>query len=144
MAELKSLIRLKSHQLDQKKRALAELYKQRDEVQQRKDDMLEQMQKERQIADADGGIDTQMSYLRYAENVKMEIERIDQDLAKLDDRISKAQDIMRDAFAELKKIETVQERREQEEEDAQRKKEDQEMDEIGIEQHRRQNEEQGS
>lgn len=144
MAELKSLIRLKSHQLDQKKRALAELYKQRDEIQKRKDDMLEQMQNERQVADADGGIDAQMSYLRYAENVKIEIERIDQDLAKLDDRISKAQDIMRDAFAELKKIETVQERREQEEEDAQRKKEDQEMDDIGIEQHRRQNEEQGS
>ena len=56
-------------------------------------------------------------------------------------RIEVARDDMRRAFAELKKIEITQERREDEEEKAINKKESAELDEIAIEGFRRKQDE---
>lgn len=138
MADLKSLIRFKSHQLDQKKRALAALYKGRDSIAEEKRGYQEGLQKERKILEEQNDINAQVSYMRYADNVKKRIEDCEKRLEKMDRQILKAQDLMREAFAELKKIETIDERREQDALQAQRKKEDTEMDEIGIDQYMRQ------
>lgn len=138
MANLKPLIRLKAHQLDQKKRALATLYRERESLQEQKDTLLQQMHDEREALEQDNSIDGQVNYMRYAENVKSRVIDLDEKMVTLDDRISIAQDLMRDAFADLKRVEIIQERREDEEKAEAQKKEDAELDEIGLAQHRRQ------
>lgn len=148
MADLKPVIRLKTHQLDQKKRALAELYKQHEELKLLKTEKLDQLSRERELVGQDGSIDAQITYMHYSERVKNQITDIDTKMDKLEVQISKAQDLMRDAFADLKKVEIIQERREEQERQAEKKKEDKELDDIGVEQFRRQkdseNEQSGS
>ena len=141
MANLKPLIRLKTHQLDQKKRALAALYREREALQDSKEKLEQQRARERKALEQDNSIDAQVSYMRYAENVKKQIAGLDSKMAKLDERIKVAQDLMRDAFADLKRVEIIQERREEEEQAEEKRKEDNELDDIGIDQHRRQQEE---
>lgn len=141
MANLKPLIRLKTHQLDQKKRALAALYREREALQDSKEKLEQQRAHEREALEQDNSIDAQVSYMRYAENVKKQIAGLDSKMAKLDERIKVAQDLMRDAFADLKRVEIIQERREGEEQAEEKRKEDNELDEIGLDQHRRQQEE---
>ena len=137
MADLKPVIRLKTHHLDRQKQALAALYRQQENLETEKKELFEELDKERDIAAQDPSVDGQFNFLRYADSVKKRGEELDQAMRELQIRINGAQNMMRESFAELKKIEMVQDQREAEEDAAQRKKEDQEMDDIGIEQHRR-------
>ncbi len=80
-----------------------------------------------------------MSYFgRYADAVKDRVEDIDEAAVKLETRIEIAREDMRAAFAELKKIEITQERREAREQAERDKKESAELDDIAIEGYRRQ------
>lgn len=135
---LKPLIRLKSHQLEQKQRALAEIYREREMHQSQKDELLEKMEKERQALDEMGDdVNAQFQFLSYSENVKQRIESIDAHMKALDERILMAQNLIRDAFADLKRIEIIQQRRDDDVQAAIKKKEDIELDEIGLQQHRK-------
>lgn len=136
MAELDSLIRVRTHAIEQKQKFLAELYRKAEELKQQRLDFIAQMQKEKENIQ-DMGMEMFVYYENYVKSAKERIAEIEVSEKQLDVRIVAAQDDMRDAFAELKKIEIIQEQRIAEEKAAQNKKESDLMDEIGIDGFRR-------
>ena len=139
MANLKSLIRVRKHVVEQKQKFLAELYRQAEELENQKTTMLNQMKKEQETLKE---MPAEMIgfFGAYSEAVKARVEDIEDAQKKLETRITIAQDDMRDAFGELRKIELIQEKRDREEAAERAKKQMQEMDEIGLGTYRNQQE----
>jgi len=131
MADLDSLIRVRRHTIEQKQKFLAELFRQAEELAVQKKALLDQLTDEQERI-KDMGAEMAAFFGSYAGAVKGRVYEIDEAVEKLEVRIKIAQDDMRDAFAELKKIETLQERREEEEARELLKKETQMLDEIAI------------
>ncbi len=69
-----------------------------------------------------------------------ELKKLDFLISKMEPRIIKAQDEMREAFSEQKKAEIIQEQREKEEAEKIAKKENSNLDDIGVEVFRRKDE----
>lgn len=142
MADLNPLIRVRKHVVEQKQKFLAELYRQAEELDNQKKTMLDQLAEEQETV-KDMGVEMLTYFGHYTDAVKERVEEIDEARGKLEVRIEIAREDMREAFAELKKIEITQDRREAEELKAIEKKESGELDEIGIESFRRKQEEKG-
>lgn len=140
MADLNPLIRVRRHVVEQKQKFLAELYRQAEELNNQKNTLETQLEEEREKVKE---MDVQMlSYFGpYTEAVNDRVEEIEDSIGKLETRIEIAREDMREAFAELKKIEITQERREEEEIKEINKKESHELDEIGVENYRRRQQE---
>lgn len=136
MANLKSLIRVRKHTVDQKQKALSDLYRKAEELAEEKNNLLNKLEEERSHLQE---MDVQMmSYFGpYSEAVKERVLAIDKAAKTLEARIEIARDDIRRAFTELKKVEITQERREEKEDAALNKKESQELDDIAIEGFRR-------
>ena len=117
MADLKALIRYRKHEVDEKQRIVAQLYRQAEEIEQRKQAILDQIQKERQKAEEMAEPFAMTHYGLYVDGARKKIKGFDQALAKVNARIDKAREALREAFAELKKIEITQRQREEEEEE---------------------------
>jgi len=141
MADLKSLIKLRRHNVEEKQKVLADLYRKSEEIEGEKQELSERLQRERQALDKAENIETVAYFGRFSEVVRHNIDRLNGELARLETRIRIAQDDMREAFANLKRVEIVQRNREQAEEKEQNDKENNELDEIGIESFRRKDEE---
>jgi flagellar export protein FliJ len=140
MADLQALIRVRRHAVEQKQKILAELYKQADELEGQKETMITTLAEERKKVDEMGG--AALGYFgHYSEAVRGRVEDIDEAMKKLNNRINIAREDMRDAFAELKKVEITQERREAEEDKELKKKESDLLDEVALEGYRRRAEE---
>lgn len=137
MADLKALIRLRQFRVDEKQKALADLYRKTEQFEGKKDELIATLEREREIAESTEDVEAGAFFGLYAEGVKAKITGIDREINKLETRIQIAQDDIRQAFAELKQIEIVQKRREEEEARELAAKESAELDEIGIEGFRR-------
>ncbi|MGB4107119.1 MAG: flagellar FliJ family protein [Alphaproteobacteria bacterium] len=137
MADLNPLIRVRRHTVEQKQKFLAELYRHADELQNQKESLLRQMQEERKALDAMNSIDMITAFSNFAVAVKERVGDIDESMKKLETRIEIAREDMREAFAEFKKIEITQERREEAEYRAIEKKQAELLDESAIEGYRR-------
>lgn len=131
MAELDPLIRIRKHTIDQKQKFLAELYRQAESLVQQKQDLEDQMVKEKEAMDS-LGFDMFAYFENFIKSAKEKITSIELAQKQLEVRIKAAQDDMRDAFAELKKIELIQEQRKEAEKLEILKKDTALMDEIGI------------
>lgn len=140
MADLDPLIRVRRHAVEQKQKFLAELYRQAEEMQAHKSTLLSQLEAEQKSVQ-DMGVEYLSYFGPYSEAVKTRVADIDAALTTLEKRIEIAREDMREAFSELKKVETVQENREGEVARVLTKKESDEMDAIGIEAFRRGREE---
>ncbi len=136
MADLNPLIRVRKHVVEQKQKFLSELYKHAEELDQQKVTLLAQLAEEQEKT-AEMGVEFQAYFAPYAESVKHRVADIDHARGQLEVRIEIGREDIRKAFAELKKIEITQERREGEEQAEIDKKESDELDEIGIEVYRR-------
>lgn len=140
MADLNPLIRVRRHAVEQKQKFLAALYRQADELEAQKAVLLEQLEAER-----DKTTDMDVEFLKYfapyEQAVRERVADIDEDRAKLETRIVKARDDMREAFADLKKIEITQDRRAEEALAEINKKEADALDDMGIEGFRRRGDE---
>ncbi|MAM34800.1 MAG: hypothetical protein CMH28_06970 [Micavibrio sp.] len=133
MARLDSLIRVKKHRVDEKQKALGRLYREMEELQAEKQTVLDAQEKERLIAEEMASdVSVQQSYAAFKERVKARLNGIKQKEARLETRILVAQDDMKDAFADLKKVEIVDENRKEKEKKERLKKENETLDEIGI------------
>lgn len=132
MTDLSSLIRLRKHTVDQKQKFLAELYRQAEVLEEKKKGYQEKLQKERALIEEQEMLEALAWYGRFAEGVKGQIKTIEKDISNLDQRIEIARADLRNAFAELKKIEITNDRRIAAEKKAEKAKEDKELDEIGI------------
>ena len=104
MAELDPLLRVRRHEIEQKQKALAALYSKAEQLKQQRDEMETQFAIESQKT-KDMDADMMAFFQPYADRIQDEIEQIDVEREKLEHKIRFAQDEMRDAFAEMKKIE---------------------------------------
>lgn len=136
MADLTGLIRVRKHELEQKQKFVAELYRQAEELETQKTRLLETLDEEQEKL-KEFGVEMLSYFGPYSEAVRERVEDIDKASDTLNHRIEIARDDMRVSYAELKKIEITQERREDEDLRAQEKRESQELDEVGLETFRR-------
>ena len=135
-ADLNPLIRIQKHALEQKQKFLAELYRHAEEYENQKKTMLTTLDEEREKLDG-MGVEMLSYFGPYEQNVKSRVKEIDQALLTLNTRIDFAREDIREAFAELKKIEITQEERDAKEKRGIDKKQSNELDEIGLEVFRR-------
>lgn len=138
MADLFGLIRLRRHTVEEKQKVLSALYREAENFQNKRRAMEEQILREKALAgeDRDAGI----FFGIYAERMRRKIGLIDDAIAKINVRIAAAQEDVRAAFAEQKKAEIIQRKRDEEEESEIAAREDRVLDEIGIEGFRRKDE----
>ncbi len=141
MADLNPLIRVRKHAVEQKQKFLAELYRQAEQLAEQKQTMLDQLAAEREKLKDNNSVDMLKYFGTYTEAVKARVKDIDDSIAMLNTRIDIAREDMREAFAELKKIEITQERREAEEIAELEKRQSQLLDDMAIEGYRRRQEE---
>ncbi len=140
MADLEALIRLRRHTVEGKQKVLAEIFRQVEVIEHRKKELLERLDKERKALDENLTLETRDYYGRFEGVIRGDVERLDGELAKLETRVQIAQEEVRAAFADKKRIEIVHQRRQAEEKKELNHKESQELDEIGIEGFRRKEE----
>lgn len=138
MADLEPLIRLRKHAVDEKQRAVAQLYREAETLEKQKKVVEDQMAHEKRLAEEMNRPEAISFYTRYAEGARKKIAALQISIKKMEGRIEAAQEDMRTAFAEMKKVQITQARREKREAKAVQKKEDAQMDDIAIEQYRRQ------
>ena len=136
MADLHSLIRVRKHAVEQKQKFLAELYRQAEDFAAQKLSLETQLSEERDRVQ-EMGVEMLSYFGPYSKAVQDRISDIDDGMVQLEARIEVARDDMRVAFADLKKIEMTQERRDFEDEVAVNKKESEELDEAALEIFRR-------
>lgn len=141
MANLKSLIKLRRHNVDEKQKVLGELYRQIEIIERNKQILIERLREERNVLDQNGTLEMYAYFGRFSLNIHRSLERMNEEKQKLEVRIQIAQDDVREAFANMKRIEIVQNEREKAEKKEQDDKETRELDEIGIEVFRRKDEE---
>lgn len=131
MAELDPLLRVKRHDIEQRQKALAALYAKAEELKNERDALETQLAIESEKT-KDMNAEMISFFQPYADRVYEQIERIDLAREQLEHKIRFAQDEMRDAFAEMKKIEIVDKRRKAEFVAEMNKKESELLDEIAI------------
>lgn len=145
MADLSSLIRVKKFELDEKQKALGELNAVYNRMTDRLQTLEQEKESEQQAAQdmdaANQSVEMQVAFQHYMTGYKMRRAQIQAALQALDIKIEDAMDEIRDAFAELKRFETIHEARLQAEKDKRKKQDDMELDEIALENFRRKQEE---
>jgi flagellar export protein FliJ len=139
MSDLSVLIRLHKHELDEKRRALAQLYAALAALERERRALERLYELERQAVDASG--DVHFTFASYTEKVKKKRAELDNAENALEKQITGAKDSLMETFAEMKKYEMTQEERDRIEEEERAFREGREMDEIGIEGFRRKGEE---
>lgn len=137
MADLDPLIRLRKHAVDEKQRVVAQLYREAENLEKQKKVVENQMAEEKRLAEEMNRPEAIAFYTRYAEGARKKIAALQASIKKMEGRIEAAQEEMRVAFAEMKKIQITQDRREKREEKARQKKEDELLDEVALDQYRR-------
>jgi flagellar export protein FliJ len=138
MTKLDGLIRVQKHRVDEKQKILARLYREQEEIEQKKQDLIDQVESERQVAASmQQDVLTQLAFARFSDNAKKTLEQIEGQINTIRMRVSLAQEDIRKAFEDMKKTEIVDQNRQEAEQKAATKKENTELDEIGIETHRR-------
>jgi flagellar FliJ protein len=138
MADLKGLIRLRRHELDEKRRVLGELNAQVEALHDRRQTILQKLEKEKNLAAVD--INAAQGFGQYLNGALNTCKDIDKEIEKLMVHVEKATEIVRQAFMEVKKIELTQENRDKEAEAVIAKRETAELDEAGLNSHRRRSE----
>jgi flagellar FliJ protein len=137
MADLKPLIRLRKYRVEERQKALAEIFRQLELLEGRKRHLITEVDREQALAENSGSIDSMVAYGAYAARVYLEVEKLNIQITRMEPRLQKAQEDMREAFSEQKKAEIIQEQRNKEEAEAIAKKENADLDAIGIEVFRR-------
>lgn len=140
MSDLKPLIRLRKYRVEEKQKVLAELFRQTELIEGRKKVLYDSLDREEKMAEESDSIDAMFAFVAYASRVHTELEKLNILIEKMEPRIQKAQEEMREAFSEQKKAEIIQDRREEQERLEIAKKEDTNLSEIGIEIYRRKQE----
>ncbi len=136
MAELESLIRVRKHAVEQKQKILSDLYRNAEDLKRQRDELETKLAIEREKA-KDLEAEMMGYFVPYAKAVNAEIVVIDTNREKLEHRIKFAQDEVRDAFAEVKKIEIIDERRKADDLKDIDQKESDMLDEIALDAFRR-------
>ncbi len=140
MADLESLIRLRRHNVDEKQKILADIYREVEIYEGQKEELRERLQRERNALDENLDLETREFYGRFEGVIREKIDKINVKLATLQTRLNLAQEEVRAAFADMKRVEIVNERRIDEQRRNRDAKDAAQMDDIGIEGFRRKEE----
>ena len=137
MADLDALIRLRKHAVEEKQRVVAQLYREVETLEKQKKAVQDQMAHEKKLAEEMERPEAITFYGRYADGARKKIQLLQVTIKKLEGRIDAAQEDMRGAFAEMKKVQITQDRREKREAKKLQKKEDNLLDDVALDQYRR-------
>ncbi|WP_404384119.1 flagellar FliJ family protein [Caenispirillum salinarum] len=132
---LRGLIRLHKHQVDEKRRALADLERTEQEILDRQQALREEMVREQAAVREDPALG--LTFGAYVQRHKERQERLAQSLANIRKAIEAARDDLSEAFKELKTYEITQANRDLREKHERDRKEQEVLDEIGLTLHRR-------
>ena len=135
MAGLKSLIRLRKHELDEKRRVATRLLAALDNLKREENRLLDELEAEKKQAEAD--MDALSVFPNYNKKMQGKLKAIRQEQIKVSAAVDRAQTELQDAFKEYKTYEITEDAREKRKAAAEKKAEDAAMDEIGIEGFRR-------
>ncbi|WP_135075976.1 flagellar export protein FliJ [Terasakiella sp. SH-1] len=128
---LANLIRLHKYNVDEKRRVLGLLYGELHAMEQRLQDLEDQIVREKEIA-ASSPEQAMFSYGRFHERAMSIREEINAAMAAKEEEIDAAREEVNEAFRELKIYEEAEKNRIQREKDEQTRKENIEMDEIAM------------
>lgn len=137
MADLDPLIRLRRYTIDEKQKFLSALYREAENLISKRQVLIDQLEAEKELARGDTAPDAVILFGLYADNVRKKISQFNENIKKMENRIEGAQEDMRIAFAELKKVQIIKRKREEREQQKQDDKESQALDDIAIEGFRR-------
>ena len=137
MADLHSLIRLRKYRVEEKQKILADLFREAEKYEAAIKNLEDQHDKEKALAEEKGDYETVTAYAMFAERVRQQVAFLHLGLDKINARVAVAQEAMRDAFSELKKIEIIQETRDEDELKKELKREGEVLDEVALEGFRR-------
>ena len=130
MSSLKTVIRLHKWQLDEKRRALAELQNLRDRLFAELHRLEQEMLHEQQVARADPV--AAFGYAAFAKAALERGKRLQDSIAQVEKQIAAATEEMAEAFQELKRFELAEEERLKREREKIRRKEDAMLDETAL------------
>ncbi len=132
MTNLKSLIRFRKFEVDEKQRVLAALYEEAYKFEKRKSDILDTMEAETKIAKKMASFEVLKQLGIYVQGAKINLAEMNQALERLNLRIDLAQRDLQLSFGELKKIEILHGRRMKEQRIENERREEALMNEIGT------------
>ena len=138
MAYLKGLIRLRRHELDEKRRILGDLNSKIEALNTRRQNVLQKLEKEKNLAAVD--INAAQNFGQYLNGALNTCKDIDSNIERIMVDVEKATDVVRATFMEVKKLELTQENREKEAQAVVAKRETADLDEAGLNAHRRRSE----
>ncbi len=139
MKNLPILIKLRQRELDNLRRNMSVLEEELAQLQAEEKKLKAQLQYEKKIASQNPHI--AMFYGNFAQGNKQQQQQLKNLQQELDQKIANIQDEISDAFGELKKFEITQENILQREEEYRQQQEQKELDDIGLQQYRRLQEE---
>jgi flagellar export protein FliJ len=129
------IIRLQRWQLDEKRRNLAELEGMRQDFENRIAHLDAELEREKAIA-AEGG-DTNFRFSDFVAATIARKQSIQESILNIDKEIEAARDDVAEAFQELKKLETVDARQQQEKKNLRDRRQQTMLDEMAIMRHGR-------
>ena len=132
MADLSALIRIRKHNVDEKRRVVAQLFRETEVLEKQKEVVEKQMAHEIEMAKVLGTVEAQSYLGKYLEGARKKVMALAVSIKKMEARIAAAQEEVRELFTEQKKIEITQAARKEREAAALKKKEDQTLDDISI------------
>lgn len=141
MADLEALIRFRKHTVDEKQKILSQLYRDAENLERQRQAIRDKMAEEQRLAQ-EMNAPQAFAYLGlYLEGARKKVRAYDAAIKRIEIRIAAAQEDIREAFAEQKKVEITQAERKARDRKAQDRKQDQAMDEIALDGFRRKDEE---
>lgn len=133
---LETLIRLHQLTLDERRRELKEVQDREDALQARLEGLDERLKREQKAAQDNP--EYASAYSQFAHWARKERKRLEQAMIDLQPELDRARDRMAEAFAEKKRVEITRDNRNAEEDREQKNREQIELDEVGLQRHRRQ------
>lgn len=129
MADLEGILRFRKWELDEKRRELAVLFEERAVIERRIEALDQEMIEQSVMKESDIG---SMTLGAYIEGARKKRAWLIEDLRKKDEEIADKQDVVSEAFRELKTFEIADQRQKDRAKQAQAKQEQAELDELGL------------
>jgi flagellar export protein FliJ len=129
----KTLMRLQRWQLDEERRRLAALYREQERLVQTSSRLERRRQDEAKVADAE----VAHAYPGYAGRVRADQARLAETVAELDEQVAARQDDVATAYLALKQVEIVRNKQRSAAALAAARREQDRLDEVGLDMHRR-------
>ncbi len=131
---LSGIIRLHKWQVDEKRRQITELEVMKEELVERLEKLLSDLASEQENLAKSNVVD--INYANYASSVMTRRENIEASITEVDVSIENMKDELAEAFKELKKYEIVEQRAIEREKEELKRKEQDRLDEISLNQFR--------